>query len=626
MKLYLSDIIKKQAIINAGIIGHVSHGKSTLTRKLTGTKTQRHSSEKNTNDRTVKLGYANAKIFINPANGFIKCTPSSVQSCFDPVTGQEMILAKHISFPDCPGHDEFMITMLGGSSIMDMAILVVASNQPIPQPQTYEHLLAIAQTNIKEFLVVHNKLDLISYEEAKTSYKELINFLSGSPAEHATIIPMSAELEYNLDKVYSKLLELKIKDFPRSYNAPARMNIVRSFNVNKPNTNIFELKGAVVGGSIYQGILSKGDRVELRPGILKNGLDGKPTLQPLIAIVKSIQSDEKHELEHAIPGGLIGVELTLDSGFSTADKLVGFQLGHVGTLSNNYTELSGKIKILQPDHKFTVNDKIKISILALSTTATITAISKKKITIKTDMSVTIDIGSKVAILVSNKLVAVLTVESGALLYKESYPHGYNEFKESWHASTFDVIDDIPDFNPTCMTTDMPCMTTDMPCMTTDMPCMTTDYDEMLKNIIFKEEKTKTDRSIKLKPVQINYPNKHHVEVTNIMEIIKALDHNTNADPHAIDVKELMLDFFKAELSDTARYNKNKDGNDQLLIYGKKKLEDIQSIVNKLITTVFKCTACNTSCRTVIFKLQGERLYERRCLECPSITHMKTLFN
>lgn len=610
--LLLSEIITKQATFNAGIVGHVSHGKSTLTYRLTGTRTQRHSSEKKTNDRTVKLGYANAKIYLNPETGLIKVTSSSADSFIDPVTGTSMKLVKHVSIPDCPGHDEFMATMLGGSTVMDMALLVVAANQSIPQVQTYEHLLALRQTDISKVLVIHNKLDLLTKEESAASLAELKTFLEGSPADGAPIIPMSAELGYNLEEVCKYLCyQVDNCEFIRDYHSPARMTVVRSFNVNKPSSSVFDLKGAVVGGSVYRGVLSVGDHIEMKPGIIRPGPTGKPVLQPLIGVVINIQSDERHDLEQAVPGGLIGVELTLDSGFSTADKLVGFQLGHVGTLSRSYDEISGKTRMLRnvdqiEQDPFKAGEKVKIvSSGSMFVTATVTAVGKKKlITLKTDLPIAIDMDTKLAVMRGNKLTAVLTAESGKLSYAEVYPDGYDEFKSSWVPPLYNVVDDLTDVVHAARHDLSP-------------------YNELLKNIVFKGEDL--DKVLRIPPIEVNYPTKHHAEIPNILTIIAAIDLHTEEDKFAINVKDLVLAYFKAEMTDTTRYNKSKDGSDQLLMDGRKKVEDIQSIVKKLITRVFRCPACRSSCRTIISKLPGERLYERRCLDCPSVTHMKSLF-
>ena len=77
----------------------------------------------------------------------------------DPISGNKLQLVNHISFVDCPGHDEFMSTMLSGTSIMDAAFLLVgANNTVIPQKQTYEHLMAMTKTNVNDILILQNKI------------------------------------------------------------------------------------------------------------------------------------------------------------------------------------------------------------------------------------------------------------------------------------------------------------------------------------------------------------------------------------------------------------------------------------------------------------------------------------
>ena len=104
---------------------------------------------------------------------------------------------KHISFVDCPGHDSFMSTMISGTNVMDAAFLLIAAdNKIIPQAQTYEHLLAISYTDIKNILVVQNKLDLLKSKKAAINNKlKIDDFLEGSKAEKSPIIPISAQLK-----------------------------------------------------------------------------------------------------------------------------------------------------------------------------------------------------------------------------------------------------------------------------------------------------------------------------------------------------------------------------------------------------------------------------------------------
>jgi translation initiation factor 2 subunit 3 len=128
------EVISRQATINIGTIGHVSHGKSTLVRAISGVRTGRHKSERVRNI-TIKLGYANAKIY--------KCA-CPAPSCFKSFSSNKednpecekcrttMVLQRHVSFVDCPGHDIFMATMINGVAVMDGAMLLIAGNEPCP--------------------------------------------------------------------------------------------------------------------------------------------------------------------------------------------------------------------------------------------------------------------------------------------------------------------------------------------------------------------------------------------------------------------------------------------------------------------------------------------------------------
>jgi translation initiation factor 2 subunit 3 len=82
--------------------------------------------------------------------------------------------------------------------------------------------------------------------------------------------------------------------------------VIRSFDVNKPGAPFEELKGAVMGGVLESGLLQIGQRIEIRPGLIRAKEDGSRYYQPLYSRVVSLLSDT-NPLTHAIPGGLIGV-------------------------------------------------------------------------------------------------------------------------------------------------------------------------------------------------------------------------------------------------------------------------------------------------------------------------------
>lgn len=606
--ILISNIIEHQATVNIGMIGHVSHGKSTVTYKLTGKKTQQHSSEKETNNRSVKLGYANCKIFYNSSNGTVRVVPSKIRTLKDPETGEEMRLIRHISFPDAPGHHEFMSTMIAGAKIMDSVFLLVAANQSVPQPQTYEHLLALQETNPEmKIVVLQNKLDLLDREESLEHHNQLEKFIDTTTVikrENVnTVLPISAELGYNYSAICNYLATSSGLCEEREYDAPARMTIVRSFNINKPSTSVLELKGAVIGGTIHQGILTVGDHVELKPGVLKPTPKGA-VLQPLIATVLSIQSDNNTDMRYAVPGGLIGMELTLDSGLSTGDKLVGYQLGHIGSLPDSYNIIEGELKMLKllsgAANKLTTNSRnIKIvSSGSMTTAAIIKAVSKRGITLQTQLPLCLDEGSKLALLENGKLVATVTVTGGKLTFPEVYPEEYEEFA-AWERPTYEVVDDICDLS---------------------LPVVeSASYESLLSNIVFKDEKTVD--SLRVPAIDIKYPTRHSTEILNIMDIIKALDQSCDTDEHIINIADLILNYFKVELTDTVRYNGEK-----LVMDLKRQREQVQKVFSLLISKVFRCPSCRNSCNSVITRPPRSKVYNRKCLNCPSITTFKSLIN
>jgi len=330
-----------QPIMNIGMIGHVSDGKTTITRKLTGTLTQKHSSERQKN-LTIRLGYANAKI--------CKCSSCSEPECYFSVSSDVMEyicptcmsqakLMNHISFVDCPGHNMLMSTMLNGTSVMDYTILVESTaNVNFPAPQTVEHFKCIKSMGITNILTILNKIDLIKKDKASEMCYKLQEFLDSHKC-NSKIIPTSATHEINMDIICMILANLpkplELSDNSKANNSnqsdkkliPKRiidkikMPIIRSFNINKPGTSIKDLQGGVVGGSIQYGIINKSDNLFLVPGMVYQE-DNIFKVKPIKCKVVSINS-EKNILDKATSGGLIGIKMNIDPGLTADDGLIG---------------------------------------------------------------------------------------------------------------------------------------------------------------------------------------------------------------------------------------------------------------------------------------------------------------
>ncbi|EDR24885.1 eukaryotic translation initiation factor 2 subunit gamma, putative [Entamoeba dispar SAW760] len=226
-------VISRQATINIGTIGHVAHGKSTVVKALSGVHTVKFREELKKN-MTIRLGYANAKIYkcTNPncpKPGCYKSYGSAKEDnpiCEVPGCGHKMQLLRHVSFVDCPGHDSLMMTMLTGTAVMDGALLLVAGNKPCPQPQTSEHLAAVEFMKLKHMIILQNKIDLVkTKEDAQKNYQQIKEFVKGSIAENAPIIPICAQLKYNMDVVCEYICH-SIPVPQRDFKVNPRMTII----------------------------------------------------------------------------------------------------------------------------------------------------------------------------------------------------------------------------------------------------------------------------------------------------------------------------------------------------------------------------------------------------------------
>jgi len=315
--------VPKQPEVNIGLVGHVDHGKTTLTQALTGDWTDRHSEELR-RGISIKLGYADAAFYECPNHP--KPTGYTVDpKC--PICGGPTKLLRAVSFVDAPGHETLMATMLSGAAIMDGALLLVAANEHCPQPQTREHLYALDIIGVRKVVVVQNKIDLLTNEEAIKNQEEIVQFLKGSPIEEAPIVPVSANHKVNIDALIGAIQET-IPTPVRDATKPPLLYVARSFDVNRPGTRPRDLRGAVLGGSLVQGQLKLGEEIEIRPGIAGR-TDGRA--ESLQAKVTALVSGG-HELEELNPGGLAAIGTSLDPSLAKGDGLTGRLVGTAGTL------------------------------------------------------------------------------------------------------------------------------------------------------------------------------------------------------------------------------------------------------------------------------------------------------
>ncbi len=349
--------------MNIGIVGHVDHGKTSLTEMLTGKWTAMHSEELK-RGITIRLGYADAIFYQCPKCGAYYPTDKCIK-CMG-----ECEPVRAISVIDAPGHETLMATVLSGASLMDAAILVIAANEKVPQPQTAEHLKALDITGIENIIIVQNKIDLVTEKEALENYKKIKEFTKGTVAEKAPVIPISARHNTNIDVLIKTMME-QFKPLKHDSQALSKFLIARSFDINKPGTPVAKLQGGIIGGSLLRGSLKIGDEIEIYPVDMSHG--HWSSLKTKILSVNQGRTSFKE----VKTGGLVAIGTGLDPSLTKGDGLVGRVVVKAGQKVDLQTKINIKIALF--DHVIGVKENTKVENLQKSDVLLLTAVAAKTI-------------------------------------------------------------------------------------------------------------------------------------------------------------------------------------------------------------------------------------------------------
>ena len=214
-----------------GTAGHIDHGKTALVRALSGIDCDTHKEEKR-RGITINLGFAHLDL------------PSGLS----------------MGIVDVPGHKDFVHTMVGGASGIDLALLVVAADSGV-MPQTREHLQIMDVLRIRAGLVALTKVDLVEPDIAAMAEEEVRELVSGTFLEDCPILHTSAETGTGLDQLKTELDRLGAAVEPRPAGEVFRMFVDRIFSVSG--------FGTVVTGSVLSGRLCVEDTAFLLPGAAK---------------------------------------------------------------------------------------------------------------------------------------------------------------------------------------------------------------------------------------------------------------------------------------------------------------------------------------------------------------------
>ena len=384
-----------QPEINIGMVGHVDHGKTTLTQALTGKWTDQHSEEMK-RGISIKLGYADADFYrVTMKNGGKHYTSEPDKKEYK---GGKLEHLRAVSFVDAPGHETLMAKMLSGAAIMDAAILIIAANEKCPQPQTREHLSALEVMGFDNIIVVQNKIDVCSKENAMESYEEIKKFLKGTQLEDAPIIPVSAHHNRNIDLLIQAIEELfptPKKDLKNDF----QMNIARSFDINKPGTAPKNIKGGVLGGTISSGQVKIGDKLEIRPGrTTKKGLES------ISAEVVSLHSGISRQ--NLGPGGLVAIGTSLDPAMTKSDSLLGNVIGKPGSLPPVWDRLKVETTLLdrvvgtkniQDVEELKTKEQLVITVGTSTTVGVPVTVKDNIVDIKLSIPVCAPVGQRIAL-------------------------------------------------------------------------------------------------------------------------------------------------------------------------------------------------------------------------------------
>ena len=234
--------------VNVGTIGHVDHGKTTLTAAITTVAAK-------------KMGGKNAAVAFDQIDN----APEERERGITIATShQEYETEKrHYAHVDCPGHADYVKNMITGAAQMDGAILVVSAADG-PMPQTREHILLAKQVNVPYIIVFLNKMDMADPEIAELSEMEVRELLTKYefPGDDAPIIKGSALKALEGDEKYEENI-VELLDALDEYIPQPERELDKPFLM--PVEDVFSIKGrgTVATGRIDQGIVKINEEIEI---------------------------------------------------------------------------------------------------------------------------------------------------------------------------------------------------------------------------------------------------------------------------------------------------------------------------------------------------------------------------
>jgi elongation factor Tu len=321
----MAEYLRDKPHVNVGTIGHIDHGKTTLTAAITHVQHLKGLADEIAYDQVAKASESAGR---RDATKIITIAISHVEYSSD---------KRHYAHVDCPGHADYIKNMITGAAQMDGAILVVSAVDG-PMPQTREHILLANQVGVPKIVVFLNKVDLVPDAElldlVETEVRELLNKYNYD-GDNAPIIRGSA----------SKALAVKTADDPDAKCIADLLDALDTYiplpvrDLDKPFLmpieDIFSIegRGTVVTGRIERGQVKIGDEVEI-VGI-------KPTQKTTVTGIEMFHK----QLKEGQAGDNAGI---LIRGTKKEDVTRGQVLAKPGTCTP-HTEFEGQVYILKKE-------------------------------------------------------------------------------------------------------------------------------------------------------------------------------------------------------------------------------------------------------------------------------------
>ncbi|MFA5503135.1 MAG: elongation factor Tu [Erysipelotrichia bacterium] len=267
--------------VNIGTIGHVDHGKTTLTAAITSVLAKRGGATKTAYDQIDRAPEEKARgITINTSHI------------------EYQTATRHYAHVDCPGHADYVKNMITGAAQMDGAILVVAATDGV-MPQTREHILLARQVGVPHVVVFLNKCDLVDDEElidlVEMDVRDLLSKY-GFPGDDTPVIRGSARKALDGDPAAEQAV-VDLMDAVDAFVPNPVHDLDKPFLLAIEDVMTISGRGTVVTGRVERGRAKLGDEVEL-VGI-------KPTIKSVITGVESFRK----QLDEALAGDNVGVLL-----------------------------------------------------------------------------------------------------------------------------------------------------------------------------------------------------------------------------------------------------------------------------------------------------------------------------